>query len=199
MSVFSGRGRDRTRPRGLVALLLGLMLALAACRGPQRPVTQTAPPFVPPTAAPTATAAPPAATTHAVTTPQPTACVPGLAFVADETIPDGTQVPPGATLLKAWRVRNVGTCPWGPGYTLRFVSGAPLDATPEQPLFPAAPGEEARVEVRFHAPPEPGVYQSVWQAFTPQGAAFGDPIFIIVEVVTATPTPSPGPSPTAAP
>ncbi len=174
----------------LYAVTAGLLLA--NCRGPQRPSPQTAPPFVPPTAAPTATpvaVTPQISPTPAAAPSQPTACQHDLRFVADETIPDGTQVPPQATLLKVWRVRNAGTCPWGPGYTLRFVAGDPLDAEPEQPLFPAPPGGEARIEVRFRAPDEPGVYQSVWQATTPDGTAFGDPIFIVIEVVV-TPTPT---------
>ena len=183
---------------GQVSLLwlyaISALLILQGCQGPQRVSPHTAPTFVPPTAAPTPTAPqpkpPPSATP--MTTPTPGGpCTPDLQFIADETIPDGTQVAPKSALLKVWRVRNTGTCPWGPGYTLRFISGHPLNAEPEQPLFPAPPGEETRVQVRFRAPEQPGVYQSVWQAADPQGTPFGDPIFIVIEVVPATPTQSP--------
>ncbi len=170
-------------------------LLLGGCGGPRRASPQVPPTFVPPTAAPVPTAAQAnPQPTILVTTPTAPACTPDLRFVADETIPDGTEVPPQATLLKVWRVRNAGTCPWGPGYTLRFVAGDPLDAEPEQPLFPAPPGGETRIQVRFRAPAEPGVYQSVWQAADPQGVVFGDPIFIVIEVVA--PTPTPGQTPT---
>ncbi len=168
---------------------------LASCQGPSRALATPATPFLPPTAPPSPTPTVAFLPTVEVITPQPTACTNDLRFVADETIPDGTQVPPEATLIKAWRVRNAGTCPWGPGYTLRFIAGEPLSAEPEQPLFPAAPGAEVRVEVRFRAPRDEGLYQSTWQAFDPEGVAFGDPIFIVIEVVgpTATPTASPTP------
>ncbi len=180
--------------------LYAVALGLGGCQGPLRTSPQaSAPAFVPPTAPPTATARPqaPSPSPPPATPDQPTPCRLDLRFVADETIPDGTQVPPHATLLKVWRVRNAGTCPWGPGYTLRFIAGDPLNAEPEQPLFPAPPGQEARIEVRFRAPAEPGVYQSVWQAADPQGTLFGDPVFIVIEV--ASPSPTPGPTPEGSP
>ena len=200
MKAFRGRGARplaaaggvRSVPPGWWVVALLALLALTGCRGPARPSPQTAAPFVPPTATPSPT---PAAmpTPTAPTTPlTPTPCINALTFVADETIPDGEQVPPGAALLKVWRVRNTGTCPWGPDYTLRFIAGEPMAADETQPLFPAAPGEEVRLEVRFQAPATPGLYQSTWQAFDPHDQAFGDPIFIIIEVVaepSATATP----------
>jgi len=178
-----------------------LAVYLAACAGPQRPIPQTAAPFVPPTAAPTTPAAAPTPTSPAGTStaPEPTDCTNDLRFVADETIPDGTVVPPRATLIKAWRVRNAGTCPWGPGYTLRFVAGERMDADEEQVLFPAPPGHEVLIKVHFRAPQEPGVYQSTWQAFDPQGQPFGDPVFLIIEVASPTPSPSPSPEGSATP
>ena len=40
----------------------------------------------------------------------PTAACDSALFVKDVTIPDGSQVEPGATFKKTWRLRNIGTC-----------------------------------------------------------------------------------------
>ncbi|HRI57933.1 MAG TPA: NBR1-Ig-like domain-containing protein, partial [Anaerolineae bacterium] len=50
------------------------------------------------------------------------------AFVADVTIPDGTEVVAGTTFVKIWRLRNSGTSTWGPGYTLEHVDGPAFGA-----------------------------------------------------------------------
>jgi len=187
------------RPRAAQSRLLwalgwlGLVaLGLVGCR-PQRSLNAPAPLFVPPTQAPSPTWTPAPSPTAAMAAEH---CQANLRFVADETIPDGSVVPPGAGLVKRWRVQNAGTCPWGPGYTLRHIAGPALGADETQPLFPAAPGAEAVLEVRFTAPNEEGTYQSVWQAFTPDGQPFGDPIYIIIQVAAPTETPSPTPPPT---
>lgn len=177
---------------GTLVLLSGV--GLLGCR-PQLSVSRL-PTFVPPTHPPTPTPFPSTPTPQATATPTPvpeftpTPCINDLRFVADETLPDHSQVRPGQELDKAWRVRNTGTCPWGPGYTLRFLRGLPLGAESPQPLFPAKPGAEVVLRVRFIAPEEPGIYSSLWQAFDPQGQPFGEPIYILIEVVekpTSTP------------
>ena len=184
-------GRN-TAPR-LVFLVL-LVVLVAGCR-PQR-VAERGPAFVPPTLPPTPTPLPATPTPAWTPTPppppaQPTSCVNDLRFIADETIPDGTQVLPGVTLDKAWRVKNAGTCPWGAGYTLRFIRGLPLGAESPQPLAPAKPGAEVVLRITFLAPEEPGLYSSLWQAFDDREQPFGEPIYILFEVVPPTPTPTP--------
>ncbi len=192
--------RPATRPSLWTALLV-LVFLLVGCR-PERTPTP-APVFVPPTAAPTATPTPtppppitasPGPAAVAGRTTEGTPCINDLRFLADETIPDGTQVQPGQALAKAWRVKNTGTCPWGAGYTLQFLRGEPMGATSPQPLVPTRPGAEAVIRIDFVAPETPGIHTSVWQAVSPQGQAFGDPIYILVEVVLPTATPSPTPA-----
>ncbi len=198
---FGPPGFQRVRVLVQRAALVGLAWVLAAlltaCR-PQRAADQ-GPAFVPPTAPPTLTPTatlPPSPEASAPARPLPnTPCVNDLRFVADETIPDGTQVAPGQVLDKAWRVKNAGTCPWGAGYTLRFVRGDPMGAESPQPLFPARPGAEVVLRVRFVAPEAPGMYSSLWQAFDPQGQPFGEPVYILIQVVEPTPAPSPSPAP----
>jgi hypothetical protein len=45
------------------------------------------------------------------------------ALLTGETIPDGTQISPGATFTKTWKFRNNGTCTWTPQYSLSMNSG----------------------------------------------------------------------------
>lgn len=113
--------------------------------------------------------------------PTPT-CIYSLAFVEDVTIPDGTKVAPGAPIDKIWRVENNGTCNWDARARLRFLDGDLLGAEEELSLFPARAGAEAEIQILFFAPNQPGTYASRWQAYTPQGEAFGDLIFLLIEV-----------------
>lgn len=56
-------------------------------------------------------------------------CIDNSAYVADVTVPDGTLLAPSQTFNKIWRIRNNGTCTWGPGYTFAFISGEPMTYT----------------------------------------------------------------------
>ncbi len=121
----------------------------------------------------------------------PAACTNVLAFVADETIPDGTVVQAGEMLDKRWRVKNAGTCNWDGRYRLRHIAGHALGAPEEMALFPARAGTEVVVRIVFQAPEEPGPYFSTWQAVDPQGRPFGDPIYMQIVVAKPKPTPTP--------
>jgi hypothetical protein len=145
----------------------------------QAPLFQ-APAFQPtlPPAAPTADAANPPLTNAAD-------CVNSFSWLNDITIPDGTQVVPGFQLDKQWQVKNTGTCNWNETYSLRLTAGIEMGAPSPQALVPARSGAEAVVRLQFTAPSEPGRYRSAWQAHTPDGKPFGDPIFI--EIVVTTP------------
>lgn len=135
-------------------------------------------PFVAPTFAPTPL--PPGVTANPATIrPSPTQpCEDGLTFLTDLTIPDGSDVSAGATMDKRWEVQNSGSCNWTEGYSLRLIAGVDLGANPEQALYPARSGTHAVIRMAFQAPIEPGTYRSAWQAHSPKGEPFGDPIFI---------------------
>lgn len=135
--------------------------------------TQAPPPATaaPATAAPaTATQAPPAAT--ATTAPnnsgqQPSTCTYRVAFVTDVTVPDDTVFQPGATFTKTWRVRNDGTCTWGPSarlHALAFTGGSKLNG-PDMVSLPGEvrPGQTLDISVGLIAPTTPGTYTSEWK------------------------------------
>lgn len=153
-------------------------------------VEQGEPVFIPPTAPkPVGTSEfpspTPAITPTAEATLIPTAtpdCTNELRYEEDLTIPDGALVSPGQILDKRWLVTNSGTCNWDGRYRLVLIAGPDLSAATEQGLYPARSGTTVTIQVIYTAPNEPGVYRSAWQAQSPNGEAFGDPIFVEVTV-----------------
>lgn len=177
-------------PRRLI-LLLGI-LCLSACSPASTPT-----PFIPPTAPipliePTFIINPTQNVVVIESTPLPTiapttsaeGCVNDLTFVSDLTIEDNSLVTYGATIDKQWLVQNSGTCNWDETYRLRHIGGAELGAPEEILLYPAKSGAQATIQIIFTAPFIDGKYESAWQAFDSFGLAFGDPIFIRVEVAS---------------
>lgn len=135
-------------------------------------------------AEPEATATPEVEATSTPEAPSPTPiCEASLRYLEDVTIPDGTLVTPGQAIEKQWRVENNGSCDWEASYRLKLVDGyPPLGATGEQALYPARAGSEAILTMAFSAPLEPGDYRTAWQAYRPDGTAFGDVVYMVITV-----------------
>lgn len=171
----------------LAALLASA--ALAGCR--QGAVTVTL--------APIETAAPPPQAQIAPTLPQDPAppsptplasCVDGAEFLEDLTLPDGTEVLPGAALDKRWLILNRGSCAWGPEYRLVRLGESRIEGPRELALYPAVPGSQAVWQVAMMAPLEKGEYISRWQARAPDGTLFGDEVYVLIVVNPAPLTPT---------
>lgn len=183
----------------LPAVLLALTFILSACAP-----TATTTPFVPPTeviptqlptttpigsnsnnALPTFTLAPPPSPTPEPTltpTATPEVCTNNLTYIQDLTVSDGTVVQPGSSVEKEWLVSNSGTCNWDSSYRLEWIGGDTLGASTDQALYPARAGTQVTLRIVFTAPSAAGTYQSTWQAFAPDGSAFGDSVYIQIEV-----------------
>ncbi len=181
----------RFSPSRQLILLLGIFLT-SACSPASTPT-----PFIPPTAQapliePTFIINPTQNVVVIQSTPLPTIlpmtnpeeCVNDLTFVSDLTIEDNSLVTYGATIDKQWLVQNSGTCNWDETYRLRHIGGAELGAPEEIALYPAKSGTQATIQIIFTAPFIDGKYESAWQAFDSSGLAFGDPIFVRVEVAS---------------
>lgn len=95
-------------------------------------------------------------------------------FIADVTVPDGTNFAPGATFRKTWRLKNIGTCTWTTGYSLVFDSGNQFGA-PASVNFPinVAPGQTVDLSVDMTAPSAAGHYFSYWKLKNASGVLFG--------------------------
>jgi hypothetical protein len=112
-------------------------------------------------------------------------------FVDDVTIPDNTNVDPGETFTKTWRIKNVGTCTWSTAYSIIFDHGNAMNAASAIP-FPTqvAPGQTVDVSVNMTAPSTPGDYSGYWKLKNASGVIFGigvngdEPFFVKIKVVT---------------
>lgn len=155
----------------------------------------------------TATQDAPAATTAAPTaTTRPTEICDRAAAgnPIDVTIPDDTEMNPGQTFTKTWRLENVGACTWSSDYEVVFFSGEAMNAPAHFRLDKqVAPGESVDISVEMVAPEEAGTHQGNWKLRNEQGATFGigpngnAPFWVrivVEEGPTSTPTVTPTPT-----
>ena len=93
----------------------------------------------------------------------------------DVTIPDNTELTPGESFTKTWRLKNSGSCTWTSGYSLVFDSGTAMGAPASQQLTTGtiAPGQEVDISVDLTAPDDPGTYQGFFKLRNPSGTIFG--------------------------
>jgi len=104
-------------------------------------------------------------------------------FISDVTVEDGTQFAPGASFVKIWKMRNVGSFAWPEPTRLVFVGGDVLSPT-ETVIVPSLqPGEEVDITVDMVAPSSPGRYVSKFRLCTPEGTRFGHSIWADITVV----------------
>ena len=163
-----------------------LWFLLASC-SPASPPTAFRPPtrLLPTQPLPSITPVPPVFSLTSLSAVSPTPILPctnQLTFVQDLTIPDGTVLAPGAPIDKQWLVANSGSCNWDSRYRLKPIGGEVLGAPTEQALYPAKAGTQATLRISFTTPLEAGIHQTAWQAFGPDGIAFGDPVFMQIVV-----------------
>jgi hypothetical protein len=140
----------------------------------------------------TFTSVPPTVAVQPSATP---GCVISAAFVADVTIPDGSEIAPGSQFVKTWRIKNSGTCGWGSGVTAVFVGGNQLGGPSSVSIPPTDVGGTRDVSLTLKAPASPGNYNGKWQVRTSSGAVLTG--LTVSIVIAATPTPAVTPSPTA--
>jgi hypothetical protein len=184
-----------TNPKPWLVGWIVLIIGLASCSGLETWITRIGGQptlFQPPTQAPDATPLvqftplPEPTLVEVISVPTP-ACTNILTFLEDISIPDGTLAQPGESLDKRWLVQNNGSCNWNAFYRLKLVSGPALGVSTEQSLYPARGGTQAILRILFTASDEPGTARSAWQAYTPQGEAFGDPFYIEIFVESSAP------------
>ncbi|HJR81825.1 MAG TPA: CAP domain-containing protein [Anaerolineales bacterium] len=150
----------------------------------------------------TATLPTPSVTQPADTaTPQPTVptnppdCTNSASFVMDVTIPDNSDVVGGAIFTKTWRVRNTGTCVWGPGYRLEHYSDEQMGVITPVQFDVAYPGEEVEISVDLRAANSLGTHRGNFVIKNPAGLIMSidedSRLWVIINVtntVTMTPT-----------
>jgi uncharacterized protein YkwD len=99
----------------------------------------------------------------------PPDCTNRASFVADVTIPDNSNVASGTTFTKTWRVRNTGTCIWGPDYVLAHYSEEPMGAVVSVPLAVTFPNQTLDVSVDLIASSAVGTHRGNFVIKNPAG------------------------------
>ena len=120
-------------------------------------------------------------------------------FVADVTIPDGTNFPPGDNFTKVWRVKNVGSTTWTTAYGFNFFGGDQMGGPDSTPLAGSvAPGQTVDLSVDLVAPDEEGEYIGYWMLQNAGGQFFGVgpegkfALYVQINVVGTAPTSTTG-------
>ncbi len=125
-------------------------------------------------------------------------------IMIDEPDDVGAKVVAGTLVHRAWRLTNVGTCTWGPGYELAFYGGRSMGSggvafeetfptnpprrnvvvNTQQLIVPEGkPNQTAVLEVLLSTPTVPGIHQSYWRMRNPHGVFFGPIVGLTMEVV----------------
>lgn len=104
----------------------------------------------------------------------PGACTDRATFVADVTIPDGSNFGPNAAFTKTWRIRNSGTCTWSNAYSAIYQSGEKFGST-ESVSFSnsVAPNQMLDITVNMTAPASAGNYRGYWILKNASGLLYG--------------------------
>lgn len=165
-----------------MVMLLCMTMGCTALR-PQAslPSDKQSPLYIPPTLVPAVAATATSDATDPLNAQDPD-CTNDLKFINDLTLPDGSFVKAGATLDKQWEVKNSGSCNWNETYSIRLINGPELGATSPQTITPLRSGVKGTLRIEFTAPSDPGNYVSTWQAFSPDGKAFGEYFSIEINV-----------------
>ena len=100
----------------------------------------------------------------------------------DVTIPDGTEMVPGQTFTKTWKIKNDGACAWGSGYGLVYAYAEKMSGKPQALATVVQIGEEVQVSVELKAPDKAGEYTSAWQMTNAKGIPFGKALFVKIVV-----------------
>jgi heat shock protein HslJ len=119
----------------------------------------------------------------------------------DEDLTNFPIVDPGEAFRKGWRIRNSGTCIWNSTYFIRFIRGTQMGGQPTAIRGAVEPGQIYDMYVDLVAPETTGEYVGYWQMHTTENQAFGQTVWVAVEVQnpeapTATVTPEITPTPT---
>jgi hypothetical protein len=191
--------------RTVALLLAGTALVLAnwACCGSSPPSRSLPEPTVASTTGNSAESSPISGEPLSIPTPTSAPPVPAAdisectldaVFQADMTIPDNTRIEIGQPFTKTWRIRNTGTCGWGPGYRLEHVDGDRMSGPGQVAISDTPAGQNTEVSVNLRAPVEPGQYRGYWQACVNE-VCFGDRVYVqIVAFDPLAPTATPRPT-----
>lgn len=96
-------------------------------------------------------------------------------FIADVTVPDGTNFVPGTAFNKTWRLKNIGSCAWSStDVSLIFDSGQNMGTSTSYPLPTTVnPGQTVDITVAMTAPSSAGHFFGYYKFKSASGGVFG--------------------------
>ena len=127
-----------------------------------------------------------------IVVPDNAPCTYRATFLGDVTIPDDTVMSPGQAFRKTWRLRNDGTCAWGPNamvHSISNVNNNPFGAPVLQDMPNVPPGGVVDLSIDMIAPGIPGVQRSEWMFLVNEGGLRGvgpqgeTPLYVQISVV----------------
>lgn len=97
------------------------------------------------------------------------------AFLADVTIPDGSEIQTSTNFTKTWRLQNTGSCTWTSGYLVVYQSGDRMGAPDAVAVTGGTVpnGGSVDVSVALTAPASAGTYRGYFKLRSPEGVVFG--------------------------
>ena len=119
------------------------------------------------------------------------ACVYSMKWLADLNLDDQNMTAPpilvpGQDFTKGWRIQNNGTCAWPADFELAYVNGNRIEAgmggSSVKIGRAVQPGDSIDVNVNLRAPQTYGTFQGFWQMRAPLGQAFGETVWVGIQV-----------------
>jgi hypothetical protein len=139
--------------------------------------------MVPPTNTPSGPTSTPTLTPYPTT--DPSQSINNSKFIADVTVPDGSDFVKNERFIKTWRFKNTGQTTWTKFYKFMYVDGKLTGADGLLTVYlpnDVKPGETVDISVPFISPGELGTYTSYWKLYTDQGVPFGETCSITIDV-----------------
>ena len=109
-------------------------------------------------------------------------------FVADVTVPAGTNFVPGKTFTKTWRLANTGTCDWNGDFKITYISGNLFGSDTTKIRKRVGPGSTVDISLDMVAPSGSGTIVSNWQMATDDENLFGPVLTVSIVLPGTDPT-----------
>ncbi len=105
---------------------------------------------------------------------------PDAKYIADVTVPDGTQFDKGKEFTKTWKVRNVGSCDWPEGTVLAYAGGEKMGAPDTVKVGAVRVGETKEISVPMKSPDNDGNFEAMWRLMDERGNIFGEKLTVLI-------------------
>ncbi len=108
-------------------------------------------------------------------------------YISDVTYPDGAQVQGGTTIVKTWRIKNLGPCEWNENYAITFGwggTGTTWNTTAGAVGFgrTVKVGETVDLSMELDVPTDVGEYGAVFRTRNDKQVYFGPTLTIYIVV-----------------